>query len=101
MENSCKPFMQVSIVVCIPRKNLETYLRRGSARMVNRRQEMQHAATFAYFDPGQSTLHQHAPTFICGDMAAEVLKIENDPTTGGTRILKFRMLSAPRGSAPD
>jgi hypothetical protein len=82
------------LAFCIPRLSVEKFLLTGSASMAGIL-PLAHCSTFAYFDAGFSKLRQQAPTVVCGNQAAVIETIENDPVAGGVRRLAFRMLTAP------
>jgi hypothetical protein len=85
----------IVLTFCVPRLSAERHAQTGFARMLNMRRPVEHAATFGYFDGEYDTLRQHAPTLICGELAAEFISIENDPSNGGVQKLSFRMLVGP------
>ena len=55
----------------------------------------EHAASFAYFKPGNERECQLAPTFVCGSIAVGNSRVENNPT-GGAKSVSWQMLSVPQ-----
>jgi hypothetical protein len=64
--------------LCIPRRSVEQQIGTGRSVMLAKQPDSE-VATFTYFEPQFSDLHQYGPTFVCGENAYTDTTTEDDP----------------------